>query len=163
MALGPLTNIALVRVPDHLAWSLILNIIPYILNYISVGVGYPTRSCIFKEHWADCSSWWCFFGKWECESCIRSQCKLLEIYVFRLWFPTHKLKMYIAQWSVLHASLPNPQMRCLLYSSIFLLPYLVRAGDRECGCLCPQNFRNPFLITWSLLELIVKLPIVLKV
>ena len=34
VALGPLTNIALVRVPDHLAWSLILNIIHYILNYV---------------------------------------------------------------------------------------------------------------------------------
>jgi inosine-uridine nucleoside N-ribohydrolase len=32
VALGPLTNIALVRFPDHLVRSLMLNIIHYILN-----------------------------------------------------------------------------------------------------------------------------------
>ena len=49
---------------------------------LPIGIGNSTRSFVFKEYWANYSSWWCFWGKWECEPSWRGQCKLLKIYVF---------------------------------------------------------------------------------
>lgn len=48
-------------------------------NRVSIDTGYSTRTCICKEHWADCSSWWCFCSQWECESSSRGQRKLLYL------------------------------------------------------------------------------------